>query len=193
MDFNAIRRVTTALKVMLDDAVREANGGAAESVFVGPLDDPGSAGFKLVLFLYRVSTNPDLRSSTHVVPSADPNQPPAIYENSLPLDLHYLLTGATQNPGIELTDLSLLGRAMQALQNKSFLAGVAVQNETVRISMDPVSSEDMSRIWSLFPAVNYRTSVIYLATPVWIDPARPTEPGPPVVEEPHVFGQSEAG
>jgi hypothetical protein len=41
------------------------------------------------------------------------------------------------------------------------------------VSLEPISTEEMSRIWTLFPVVNYRTSVAYLATPVWIDPRNP--------------------
>jgi hypothetical protein len=48
----------------------------------------------------------------------------------------------------------------------------------------------MSRIWTLFPTANYRTSVVYLATPVWIDPAHIAATGAPVVEEPHTLGQA---
>ena len=43
----------------------------------------------------------------------------------------------------------------------------------VRVSLDPVSTEEMSRIWTLFPTANYRTSVAYVASPVWIDPDQP--------------------
>ena len=191
MDFTAINRVTGALKTLLDDSLKAENGGAAETVFVGPLDDTDSSGFKVLLYLYRVAANADLRSSPHVMPAALPSQPPTVYEGSLPLDLYYLITAGTKTSGGELTDLLLLGRAMQALNDTSVLSGFALQNETVRITLDPVASEEMSRIWTLFPTANYRTSVVYLVTPVWIDPAVPPVPAPPVVQEPHRVGQAE--
>ena len=37
------------------------------------------------------------------------------------------------------------------------------------VTLEPLSTEEASRVWTLFPAVNYRTSVGYIATPVWID------------------------
>jgi hypothetical protein len=46
-----------------------------------------------------------------------------------------------------------------------------VDGETVRLTLDPISNEEMGRVWTLFPTENYRTSVIYIASPVWIDPA----------------------
>jgi len=188
MDSNAINRVTTTLKKLLDDSLSAANGGAAETVFVGPLDDPNSGGFKMLLFLYRIAVNADLRSSEHIGPPASPGSPPTIYKTSLPLDLYYLITAGTQNAGGELTDLSLLGRAMQVLNDTSSLQGSAVQNETVRITIDPVASEEMSRIWTLFPTANYRTSVVYLVSPVWIDPAVPPVPPSPVTNEQYLAG-----
>jgi hypothetical protein len=182
MDANAIRVVTKALQDFLTPIVGD--------VFVGPLDDPNASGAKALLFLYRVAVNADLRSSPHFVAPADPAQAPTIYENSLPLDLHYLLTAGTAQTGGELDALRILGLMMQALNDAPNLVGLPVQGETVRLTLDPVGSEEMSRIWTLFPTANYRTSVVYLATPVWIDPGVPRTPGAPVVEEPHVVGQA---
>jgi hypothetical protein len=100
-----------------------------------------------------------------------------------------LLTVSTKGAVDELSDLGLLGQAMQALNDMSELAGSAMHNEPARVTLDPVGSEEMSRIWALFPTVNYRTSVVYLVTPVWIDPATPPAGGPPVVDATLMVGQ----
>lgn len=184
MDAAAIQTVTKALKDRLAAAIGEV-------VYVGPLDDPDASGAKAVLFLYRVAVNADLRSREHVVASPVPNDPPIVHERSLPLDLHYLFTAGTSQTGGELDALRVLGLAMRALNDSPYLEGVPVRSETVRVSIDPIGSEEMSRIWTLFPTANYRTSVVYLATPVWIDPERPRTTGAPVVEEPHGVGQVE--
>ena len=63
MDSTAINRVTSALKKLLDDSLRASNGNAAETVFVGPPDDAASGSFKMLLYLYRLAANADLRSS----------------------------------------------------------------------------------------------------------------------------------
>ena len=44
-------------------------------------------------------------------------------------------------------------------------------------------SDEISRVWNLFPTANYRTSVAYVASPVWIDPALPWSVAGPVVED----------
>lgn len=183
MDSQAIKRVSTAIKALLDRGLRDKNGNPPETVFVGPLDDPTSSGFKMHLFLYRIAVNADLRAAEHVVPPADPTVPAKVYCDSLPLDLHFLLTAGTKAAGGELDDLALLGRTMQLLNAATELSGVDLQNDVVHISLDPIGSEEMSRVWALFPTANYRTSVAYLVTPVWVDPETPPVDATPIVEE----------
>lgn len=180
MNANAVQLVTKALQDLLSDAIGP--------VYVGPLDDPQAAGAKAVLFLYRVAINADLRNSEHVLPPQVPGGPPVVYDSALPLDLFYLLTPGDAQAGGELDALATLGRAMQVLNAAPNLTGVPVQGETVRVTLDPISSEEMSRIWALFPVANYRTSVVYLVTPVWLDPVAPVVMAAPVTSEPHRIG-----
>ena len=180
MNADAVQVVTKALQDLLAPAVG--------NVYVGPLDDPQAQGSDAVLFLYRVAVNPDLRNSEHVLPPPVPGGPPVVFRNALPLDLYYLLTAGNAQAGGELAALETLGQAMQLLNGAPNLVGLPVQGETVRVTLDPVSSEEMSRIWSLFQTANYRTSVVYLATPVWIDPAVPETLAAPVTHEPHRVG-----
>jgi hypothetical protein len=79
--------------------------------------------------------------------------------------------------------LRALGLAIRALQSAPDLIGPGVGYETVHVSIEPLSTDEVSRVWSLFPTANYRTSVAYLASPVWIDPALPPVPGAPVTED----------
>ena len=99
------------------------------------------------------------------------------------MDLHFLLTVGTTPGSSEETLLRALGFAMQALQIDPDLTGFPVNHEAVRVSLDPLSIDDTSRIWALFPTANYRTSVAYLATPVWIDPPGPVPAAAPVVDD----------
>ena len=180
MDHDAIRRVSQTLQRTL---VAAFDGEHTYSVYVGPLDDLAASEADVILFLYRVAVNADLRNAEHHVPAPQPGDPPIVYEGALPLDLYYLLTVGKRNQGGELDGLGLLGFAMQVLNDSPNLGGADVQGETVRLSLDPVTSEEMSRIWTLFPAANYRTSVVYIASPVWIDPPAPRQPAPPVTHE----------
>ncbi|MBP6107133.1 MAG: DUF4255 domain-containing protein [Steroidobacteraceae bacterium] len=176
MSADAIYQVTKALRLRLEQVA------GAGKVFVGPLDDPDVGNASLILFLYRIAPNASLRNREHRVASNSALHPVAIFKNALPLDLHYLLTvGKTPGDNEEFL-LKPLGAAMQALQLDSEITGVEVGYETVHTSLDPLTTEETSRIWALFPTANYRTSIAYLATPVWIDPKQP-EPGAPPVRK----------
>jgi hypothetical protein len=178
MKADAIKVVTEALRDRLKAAL--VSSGVPGTVFVGPLDDGDASGAALILFLYRIAPNPSLRNREHRVATGET---PAVREfhNALPLDLYFLVTVGTTPGSSEETPLRALGFVMQALQTDPDLTGTAVNQETVHVTLEPLTTEEASRIWALFPTANYRTSVVYLATPVWIDPLLPEAVGAPVV------------
>ncbi|MET0580760.1 MAG: DUF4255 domain-containing protein [Pseudoxanthomonas sp.] len=182
MSAEAISRVTMALKSRLQAALSAA--GDPGSVFVGPLDDVDASGASLILFLYRIVPNASLRNRERNVPGFNPPSNVITYRDSLPLDLYFLVTVGTR-PGAtgEEPLLRVLGFAMRELQNDPDLVGAPVANETIHVSLEPLSTDEVSRVWNLFPAANYRTSVAYLATPVWIDPAAPPPTAAPVTRD----------
>jgi Pvc16 N-terminal domain len=180
MNADALKQVTKALRLRLEQAV------GANKVFVGPLDDPDIHGHSLILFLYRIMPNASLRNREHSVRASAPPPPVTVYNNSLALDLYYLVTVGTTpqsggDDGSEGDLLEKLGAAMQALQNDPEITGPGVNYETVHVSLDPLTTEESSRIWALFPTANYRTSVAYIASPVWIDTMLPATIGGRVV------------
>lgn len=176
MSADAIFNTTQALSARLQAALTAST--VPGTVFVGPLDDPDAAGAALILFLYRVMPNASLRNRERRV--LDTSTPPQIvvHHDSLPLDLYFLITVGTRPGQSEETLLRALGYAMRELQVDPDLTGPAVNHETVHVSLEPLGTDEVSRVWSLFPTANYRTSVAYVASPVWIDPALP-----PVVAE----------
>ena len=178
MKHDAILRTTQAIRDRLLDSLTR-NAIPNKMVFIGPLDDSDARSASLILFLYRLTANPELRNSDRYLASEDGAKIEA-YSNSLPLNLHYILTVGTVDGGPEEQPLLALGAAIQELQHQPTLFGASTKQENVRVSMESLSAEDLSRIWALFPAANYRTSVAYVATPVWIDPEIPTTPATPV-------------
>jgi hypothetical protein len=187
MSAEAIFLVTKALRARLQAALTEATDPG--TVFVGPLDDPDAQGASLILFLYRIMPSANLRNREHRVPSASPPPPVVIFNNSLPLDLYYLVTVGTRPGSGEEPLLRTLGFAMRALNTAPDLVGAGVGHETVHVSLEPLTTEETSRIWALFPTANYRTSVAYLATPVWIDPLQPQPQARRVAEDNLLAGQ----
>ena len=68
----------------------------------------------------------------------------------------------------------------------------SVGQETIHVTLEPLSTEESSRIWALFPTANYRTSVAYVASPVWIDPPQPEIEAAPVTTDALNAGTLEA-
>ena len=178
MSANAVIDVSNELKKRLESALlRSAVPG---NVFVGPLDDADAAGAALVLFLYRIVPNPSLRNREHSVVSETPPPPLVVFQNALPLDLYFLITVGTVAGASEEILLRALGFAIQELQGNPDLT---IRDQVVRLSFEPLTTEEASRIWALFPTANYRTSIAYLATPVWIDPVLPETVAAAVVQD----------
>jgi hypothetical protein len=179
MSAEAIYNVTIALRDRLKAGV--TGHGINGNVFVGPPNEV-SSGADLILFLYRVCPSATLRNREHRVASTGP-QSSVVFRNSLPFDLYFLITvGATPAPGEEPL-LRALGYAIQALQLDPNLVGTPVGQETIRVTLEPLTTEESSRIWALFPTANYRTSVAYVASPVWIDPPQPEIEAKPVTTD----------
>jgi hypothetical protein len=185
---DGILRVTEMLRERLKQAL--AISGIPGTVFVGPLDDADASSAALILFLYRIVPNPSLRNREHRVPSS--SVPPPVFQNALPLDLYFLVTVGTMPGSSEETLLRALGFAIQAMQADPNLTGAGVSQETVHVTLEPLSTEETSRIWALFPNANYRTSIAYLATPVWIDPPAPEPTAAPVVDNQLLAGSKSA-
>lgn len=182
MSADAFSNVTRALRERIENSLPNAGVGQTR-VHVGPLDDQDAKNARLVLFLYRASVNADLRNAGHRIVSPNPKDPIVVFEKAIPFDLHFLLSASPSNAGDDLDGLRDLGVAIQALNDVPDLLGGLLVSDVVHLSFEAMSTEEMGRIWALFPAVNYRTSVVLLATPVWVDPAEQMPSAEPVVQE----------
>lgn len=171
MSANAIYDVTDALRLRLEQAV-----GVGE-VYVGPpvVADVGDR--RACLFLFHLEPNRDLRNADHLVTRASDPTGPLVTTNALALDLRFLLSvfrKAGNGGQADHNELLTLGLAMQALQIDPNLSGALVPGQEVRLTLEPYPIDEVNRVWALFPDTSYRTSVVYLATPVFVT----AEPGP---------------
>ena len=106
-------------------------------------------------------------------------------EPPLIVDLYYLLTAHHATDQLEAH--RGLSRAMRVFYDNAILRGSPIQDDqgrgltsdtTLRITLNPISMEDMTRIWSVFPDTQYEISVTYLVTPVPIESIGRSEPPP---------------
>jgi len=86
----------------------------------------------------------------------------------VPLDLHYLLTTGSDAPASP-QGLSRLADAIRAIEAASPLVVPEAFQATVWLSLLPMTTDELSRIWGLFPNENCRTSIAFRASHGFFD------------------------
>jgi hypothetical protein len=196
----AIAAVTATLRSLIEAGVETDTSISGVSVTTRPLDtarEPSAAN-QLNLFLYHAEVNPNWRNMD--IPRA--TQPSSRDPTPLPLNLYYLVTayhgkeedGAVAN-GRLLGSNRLLGLAMSALHDHAVLDAEAINNnippadqvdfpftqvERVRITPHPISTDEISKLWSSFQT-EYRMSVAYEVSVVLIESTKPRRAALPVL------------
>src|SRR6476620_7847570 len=133
--------------------------------------EANAGGVRLTLFLYSIAPTGELRNEMEI-PGNGPDDEPV----SLPVNLFYLLTAFSppQDPTQRSLDSHLLlGQAMRVLFDNGILTGSVLRGDlprddqqALRLSFQPITVEDLTRIWSVFPETALQPSVSYLVTPV---------------------------
>ncbi|HTQ15219.1 MAG TPA: DUF4255 domain-containing protein [Rhizomicrobium sp.] len=169
----AIATVTATLQALLLAGLKSAF--ATVGVTIQPLDKArptGTTGPQVNLFLYQVQRNAAWANAD--MPRQ--NLPGELSIPPLPLNLYYLLTVyGDQDDIAEPGGHELLGRAMSVLYDHPVLSAddirtattsiltdndLADQLEHVRITLHPISVDELSKLWTGF-ATQYRLSVAY--------------------------------
>jgi hypothetical protein len=137
---------------------------------------------RLSLFLYSIIENPNLKNAPREIITSKVSEPPP-----LTLDLYYLLTSYASDtiPGGLTARLleaqEILGKAMRVFYDNGIISGSKLRGTLgemiaeLHVTLNPITVEDLTRIWSVFPEEAYRTSVSYVVTPVPIKSRRRTE------------------
>lgn len=144
---------------------------------LSPRDVNQNKNVRLTLFLYSISPAVEMRNELEISNNQFPNR-----EVAEPLDLYYLLTAfapATQDPTDQTLDSELLlGFAMRVFFDNGTLTGSVLQgdfprDDELRLTLQPMTVEDLTRIWSVFPESVLHASVSFLVTPVRLRSRRP--------------------
>lgn len=155
------------------------------------LASPAIAGSeaRLTVFLYRVTENSHLPDGNPQAAVGDGSDAGAVAEPPLVLDLHYLLTAhPTQSGGsdtgrsttaVTVEQHELLGIAMEVLHENSILRGAELSESyggrELRISLESISTDELTTIWSTFDDQPFHPSVAYSLTPVPVAPPESQE------------------
>jgi hypothetical protein len=188
---NAIAAVTATLQAILGTEITADPDLNDTTVTALPLDKArgNNTANQLNLFLYQVLPNAAWRNMdmpTTVRPGETGMSP-------LALDLHYLITAfGRENDTSQPFDHHLLGKAMSVLYDHALLgpeeiqvafpgSGLETQPDRVRITLQPLSVEDISKLWMGF-ATQYRVSVGYDVSVTLIDSTQPVKTPLPVLK-----------
>lgn len=184
----AIAAVTGALQNLLSKVTSPRFPGEPElsdaEVTSSPLDQMPTDGTKnrLNVYLYAITPNAAWRGADPALHNRlEDRRPP------LAVNLHYLLT-AYGKGNDDLLAHRLLGRAMSLLHDfavvsktninaaitsfRTQLSGsdLANQVERLRVSLQMLSIDEMSKLWTMFQS-KFRVSAVYMVTVVLIDSA----------------------
>jgi hypothetical protein len=174
----AVAAVTTTLRSLLTTAL---NG--VVSVTARPLDEARQTAIDQInLFLYQVTHNAALRNT----PMPMQTKPGESGHPPLALSLYYLVTAYGQN-NEDASAHRLLGQVMGALHDHPLLhpdeirsatqaslpdSDLHTQVERVRVTAQPMSTEEMSKLWAAFQT-QFRISAAYQVSVVLIESTRP--------------------
>jgi Pvc16 N-terminal domain len=173
--YKAIAGVSSTLKALLRDRMTEA----AEITLAPPdvkVDSVG--GRRLNLYLYHVSENPYLKNQE--IPGE--GYPGAYGSPPLSVDLRYICTafGSTETgPDADIEAQRILGDAMRVLHDTPIITPDLVEEkkpapkppvldpsligeyEQVKVTWQPAALDEISKVWTALPNVNFRRSVLY--------------------------------
>lgn len=184
-----IAAVTATLQHLIEKGIEPE--GAGISVTTRPPDKARSGGNtpnQVNLFLYQTQPNGAWRNMDipRQVRPGETGHPP------LALNLYYLITAYGEGDD-DVKGHRLLGRAMSALDDFPVLgsdeinqillpdSGLREQVERVRITLQPLSLDEMSKLWTTFQT-QYRISTAYQVSAVLIESTHPTRASLPVLK-----------
>jgi hypothetical protein len=173
--YKAIAGVSTTLKALLRDRMTEV-----ADITIAPPDVKVDSvnGRRLNLYLYHLAENPYLKNQE--IPGE--GYPAAYGHPPLSLDLRYIFTAFGQSdtgPDADVEAQWILGDAMRVLHDFSIITPDLVEQkaplpqppildisllgefEQIKITLQPAGLDEISKIWTALPNVNFRRSALY--------------------------------
>jgi hypothetical protein len=187
--YKAIAAVSSTLRNLLSDRMEDL-AATMVAVTLAPPDVTvaGVTGRRVNLYLFQVTENASLKNQE--IPGS--GSPGAYGHPPLSLNLHYLLTAFP--PGEDAADADLaaqqiLGNAMRVLHDYAIVPPdlhreddplkplildpvLANARERIKIVLQPIPVDELSKLWSALPKSNFRRSVAYEVSVVQIESRR---------------------
>lgn len=194
-DYTAIAGVSLSLMALLRDRMTET-----ADITIAPPDVKVESitGKRVNLYLYHMSENPYLKNQE--IPGE--GYPGAYGHPPLSVDLRYILTAFGSSDTGKDADIEaqrILGDAMRVLHDNSIITPDLVEEKTpspkphrlladsllgefeqVKITFQPAGLDEISKIWTALPNVNFRRSVLYEVSVVQVQSKKPRSIALPV-------------
>ncbi len=176
-DYSAIADLGETLVELLRNNMQDLIERKESIVLASPGEIEGNDNVRLSIFLYQILENVHLKNQEMQTKGHSKLKFPPIA-----MDLYYMLTSYPS--GLQdITDRTreeqkILGRAIQILNDNTILTGsifkenLALNNNEMYITLNPVSLDEMTKMWTTFPGKPFRSSICFLVSPVLIDSAR---------------------
>ncbi len=203
-DYTAIAGVSRSIRSLLRDRMENS-----VKITIAPPDVEvtGMTGTRLNLYLFKVSENGFLKNQE--IPGQ--GHPSSYGHPPLSLDLLYLLTAYGSKdtaPDGDLEAQQILGDAMRVLHDFPIITpslheedddtkprildtSLVGEFERVKLVLQPMSLEDLSKLWAAMPEANFRRSVAYHVSVIQIESQRarryPRPVGEPEEAGPRVY------
>lgn len=192
-NYLAIAAVTATLQKTLQRTIQRDVEGARVTT-TRPENSGGTPETGISLYLYHLKRNTALGNA-----DMPPRQRKGelTRRNQLPLDLYYLIS--CYGNDVELESQRLLGSAMRTLEDSAILSAPMIreavsdpnypflansdlseQVEMIRAEFVPISTDELSKVWSVFLQTPYTLSVIYKITVVVLEGEEPAAIALPV-------------
>lgn len=181
-NYRAIATVTATLRHLLQQVEDDVEG---VSIIAKPPDVAGAqldGDAALNIFLYQIMHNEGYKNMDLPLRGKDGK---LIRKSVLGLNLNYLITAYTKDNDF-LKAQQILASAMRTLHENAILnsdmiretemeltegwnSGLAEQIESIKLTPNPLSLEELTKLWSSFFQTPYRLSVSYQATVVLLE------------------------
>ncbi len=189
----AVSAVTATLRQLLSQGTRDNPPNTAVTARPPDRARANSTTNQLNIFLYHTTLSAAWRNMDmpRQVKPGETGAPP------LPLNLYYLLTAYGENDEDALGHL-VLGRAMSVLHDHPVISPQDIrlalpqdelrqydlqnQREGIRITYQPLTLEEMSKLWTTFQT-QYRISAAYQISVILIESSRPARTPLPVLRQ----------
>ncbi len=168
---NAISDIGATLVSLLSQSMPEL--GTEDIGLYTPAIFPDTTLPKLSLFLYGLNEDPNYVNREYK--KADDT---SLQDPGLALELFYMLI--PNSPAIKSSDRALeehkwLGHAMQVLRRNTVLVdpvlqgGLANKGLQIKITLNPVPLDDLTKIWQALQTRPFKLSICYRVGPVFIE------------------------